>query len=494
MKISLEEITRVNYFLVFLLFVFFISVTFISVKIYNSYPYCMDEYNYIYQAGIFARGELTEKVINFPIELIDKFFIRIGDRQFSKYPPFFSMILSIGVILGIPALVNPIISLLTLIFLYKLIRTFANSNISNCAVLLVASNPYFLGYSSSYFAQPLSLMLTVLGFFIAAKFSKFSIKYQYILGVVIGLHFWTRPLDALCSAVPCMFLIIRYNKDFSPIKRATSVIVFFITLFCAYNWYISGHFSISTYDILNLEFKLLHPESNNYIENINLISLEYLNGIFKDMLPLLKVQYFWYSGRILPIFALIGLLFNFRNRLVIAITIHTLMILILYNFHHTNGWPQYGARYYYPTWLGLSILTAICLRNFNTYMNVFLSIKKNRVIIPLIILCMVGYQIFLQFQKLHDYTNRFKFINWVEQDLILQCSPNTIVLLDNNSWFKVSKKLQFKNIDDFKRNGRGDNDYLFVTNENQLSKVSAAYPDKSTCLYMFSNVPNDWEM
>ena len=114
--------------LVAFLFVFAIALH-VSVDVLERTPHIQDSVTYLFQAQTLARGALTapapplataEATAHFDQEFL---LVRDG-RWFGKYPPGWPALLAVGIRLGAPWLVNPLLAVLTAALLFQLERLF----------------------------------------------------------------------------------------------------------------------------------------------------------------------------------------------------------------------------------------------------------------------------------------------------------------------------------------------------------------------------------
>jgi hypothetical protein len=130
----------------------------------------MDEYAAVFQAKIFAAGEMSGR---FPPELVDSL-IPIGfqnqflmvNRQtgtvFSAYWPGFSMLLTPFVWLGIPWACNPTLVAASLLLIARIARELIPApTAAGWAILLAMASPAFVANGITYYSMPAHLLLNL---------------------------------------------------------------------------------------------------------------------------------------------------------------------------------------------------------------------------------------------------------------------------------------------------------------------------------------------
>jgi 4-amino-4-deoxy-L-arabinose transferase-like glycosyltransferase len=128
--------------------------------------------------------------------------IRDG-RWFSKYPPGHSLVMALGVLAGVPWLVNPLLGALAVVLLYRLGVELFGETTGRVAGLLGLLSPFLLFMSSEYMNHPTAhttFLAALIGYMRALK-SKHLTSGLWG-GACLGLVALTRPLTALALGLP----------------------------------------------------------------------------------------------------------------------------------------------------------------------------------------------------------------------------------------------------------------------------------------------------
>ena len=115
----------------------------VSERVFERLPHLEDEMAYLYQARVFAGGNI---VIDSPQPanaywqpfVVD--YSQTGKR-FSKYTPGWSALLAIGVLPGYEHIINAFLATLTVALVYRLGREIFNPDAGIIAALLTAFSP-----------------------------------------------------------------------------------------------------------------------------------------------------------------------------------------------------------------------------------------------------------------------------------------------------------------------------------------------------------------
>ena len=138
-----------------------------SIFVYRNHPLSMDEYAAVFQARVFAAGQLHGQ---FPPELFDYLIPHNFQNQFlmvnrgtgavfSAYWPGFSLILTPFVYLGIPWACNATIVALSLLLIRRLTRDIVEgATAPGWAMLLAIASPAFVVNGISYYSMPSHLL------------------------------------------------------------------------------------------------------------------------------------------------------------------------------------------------------------------------------------------------------------------------------------------------------------------------------------------------
>lgn len=143
-----------------------------SLLVYRNQPLSMDEYAAVFQANVFAAGEIHG---NFPPELLDNLvpppfqdnFLmvnRVTGAVMSAYWPGFSLLLTPFVWLGIPWACNPTIVALSFLLIGRMARDLLDSRLAvGWALLFSLASPAFVANGITYYSMPAHLLFN-LGF------------------------------------------------------------------------------------------------------------------------------------------------------------------------------------------------------------------------------------------------------------------------------------------------------------------------------------------
>jgi len=321
----------------------------ISWGIFQDAILSSDEWSYLMQAHIFSHGQLA---VPSPAqrEFFDHVHIVNNGRYYSKYPPGWPALLALGVWLGVPRLVNPVLGAGTLLLIYAIGKQIYTPRMAFLAALFALVSPYFLFNTASYFSHTASLFFVALLLFLLMQgWQKGGALYFLLAGLSGSAAFLVRPFDQCAILVP-----VGLGLVVSVVRKRLGVrhVVLFglgqltgLLLLCFYNWLQNGHPLVTGYHVADqwmerwfgLELWMWH------------YSASYLWKLLTWSFP----------G--LPMLALVALCASAPERVqrwercLVSIL---LVLIAAYALIVFPEGPGYGPRYYYSGFLAIPLLGA----------------------------------------------------------------------------------------------------------------------------------------
>lgn len=184
-------------------FAFFMSVL-ISRTVFERLPHLEDEVAYLYQARIFANGEITAPTPELQRTFWQPFVIDYNGQRFSKYTPGWSAVLALGVIGGQTWLINALFASLTVALTFRLGKEVFNPDVGLIASALVAFSPMALLLNASLMGHTAALFYSTLFFYVYWRMEHGSspLRWAVVAGLSLGMIVITRPLTAIAIGLP----------------------------------------------------------------------------------------------------------------------------------------------------------------------------------------------------------------------------------------------------------------------------------------------------
>ena len=330
----------------------------LAVVAYERHPHVPDEVAYLIQAKYFARGLLWMDAPPVP-RAFEVFCLDLdGSRWFSVFPPGWPMILAIGVLLGVPWLMNPILGGLCVMGTFLLVEELGNRRTAKLAAVLLAVSPWHLMLSMSLMSHVFSLALALGAGLGAARYWRTGAWVPALAaGLCLGILGMSRPLEGvavgLLIGVP---MLAGWRQRFPGLVAFTVGTMITGGLGLLYNKMLTGSplvfpaeryfdrlYGAGRYGIgFGAEKGLGWPGLDPFPGHgpIDVAVNAVLNGF------MVNIELFgWWTGSLF----LVALgLFATRQQRVDRFMVWSIIAVVgLHSFYWFSGGPDFGARYWY---------------------------------------------------------------------------------------------------------------------------------------------------
>jgi hypothetical protein len=192
----------------------------ISLAVFQHIAHIPDSISQLFQARLFASGHLYLPSPHFR-EFFDSLHVINNGHWYSQYPPFHSVLLMLGVLVGAPWSVNPLLGALTPPAIYLLGREVYDERTGRVAGILACLSPFIINMSSEFMNHTSTLLfltLALLFFFRLLKPGR--IHHALLAGLFLGLAADTRPYTALAMMAPFAVYALRNTKLETPASKS----------------------------------------------------------------------------------------------------------------------------------------------------------------------------------------------------------------------------------------------------------------------------------
>lgn len=170
-------------------------------------PATNDERAYLYQAELFAEGQLAEplqqnELVDFTLRRRQVHEDRDQGTRYAKYPPGTAGWLTPGVWLGWPGLMAVIASIINVLLTRSLARAYGLPQADSIALLLALS-PFFLLVQSSFQSEVATMPAALLAWWALLRVRDGELRFALLVGLACGAVFLTRPLTGVVAALAC---------------------------------------------------------------------------------------------------------------------------------------------------------------------------------------------------------------------------------------------------------------------------------------------------
>jgi 4-amino-4-deoxy-L-arabinose transferase-like glycosyltransferase len=188
----------------------FAAIALLTDAVFEHVPHSEDEVAYIFQANVFAQNRLWAPTPALDSAFWTPFVVDYQGRRFGKYPPGWPLLLSVGVRLSAPWLINAGLGLLTMALMARLGRCLHGPKVGLLAAGLGLVTPGFLFLSASLLSHAASLFWATLGLLLVQKLIRTRRPvYGLGAGLALGAAFVTRPFGAVGVGLPvAVFLLM----------------------------------------------------------------------------------------------------------------------------------------------------------------------------------------------------------------------------------------------------------------------------------------------
>ena len=174
----------------------------LSVLSYERHPHVPDEVSYLYQARYFAKG-----LLDLPVPPVRQAFnvdlmTYEATRWYSPFPPGWPAMLAVGVLIGLPWLVNPVLAGVNVLLCYVLLRELFDRRSSRLGIVLLATSPWMLFMAMSFMPHTVMLTWALAAAVAVAKALRTRRAWFGLLGgAAVGATSIVRPLDGVVLGI-----------------------------------------------------------------------------------------------------------------------------------------------------------------------------------------------------------------------------------------------------------------------------------------------------
>lgn len=190
---------------------FFLS-TYFSHTTFEQLPHLEDELAYVYQARIFAGGQLTVDTLQPILTYWQPFLVddaTTGQRG-GKYPPGWPLLLAFGELAGQLWIVNALLAAVLTSLTYAVGRNWFNPDVGLFAALLFSLSPTVMLLNASLMAHTLALSCVMAILLLWRRLLRGSWRVALLVGLLAGLLYITRPLPTLGLGLVCSVMFVRH--------------------------------------------------------------------------------------------------------------------------------------------------------------------------------------------------------------------------------------------------------------------------------------------
>ncbi|HET6639613.1 MAG TPA: glycosyltransferase family 39 protein, partial [Gemmatimonadota bacterium] len=170
----------------------------VSTLAFEHRPQLVDSVIQLFQARIFAAGDVAAPAPSRPEFFVTQHMIVGGGRWYSQYPPGHSALLAIGVVAGAPWLVPVALSLAAAVLLHGFALHAYDRPTARVTLLLLVLCPFFFFMGASFMSHVSSLAAVCAVLYCLARWEETRrVGFLSAAGAALGAAFLSRPVEAL---------------------------------------------------------------------------------------------------------------------------------------------------------------------------------------------------------------------------------------------------------------------------------------------------------
>jgi hypothetical protein len=336
----------------------------VTERVFEGIPHLEDEIAYVWQAKVFASGNVKISSPTKPQSFIVPFVVDHDGERFGKYPPGWPALLSLGIRLGIRSWVNPLLAGLGVWLTYRLGKRIFNDTVGIIAAGLTLTSPFFLMNSGSLLSHPFGLVLSAsfalawLGAFGERRVARVWLS-VIIAGLSLGLLLLTRPFTAVAISLPFVlystYLFVRSPwQTRNQLLVIVAIVLGFGGLYLLWQNVLTGDPFLNPYTLWWPYDKIGFGPGHGHTETGHTISKAYYNT--RHSLRAGAYDLFGW-GPISWIFIPFGVWAARRNRDGLLLGSVFPCMVIVYLAYWIGSW-LFGPRYFYEGLYSLTVLSA----------------------------------------------------------------------------------------------------------------------------------------
>jgi len=340
----------------------------VAGRVFERMAHLEDEFAYLWQARVIARGDLTIPSPDFDSSFLVPFVVDHQGQRFGKYPLGWPVMLSLGVRAGIEHWINPLLGGMAVWLTYRLGKRLFGEAAGLLAAVLTGLSPIFLIQSGSLLSHNWSLLLSV-----TFMLSWLDLKEQgsqrlcsvnwlptALAGASLGVLGLTRPMTMAALALPFgvhgLFRI--FSRD-GILRRKTAwvgvIALVIASLHFVWQRAVTGSFTLNPYtlwwpyDRLGFGEGIGVKAGGHSLRQAWWNTKHSLRSGLSDLFGWAKFSWIllppglWAARKRKETYLLLGFFFS---------------LVLFYMAYWVGSWLL-GPRYYYEALPGLSVLSAV---------------------------------------------------------------------------------------------------------------------------------------
>ncbi len=349
----------------------FVAASMLNIIVYERHPHITDEIIYLLHARILSKGELTLPAPPVP-EAFEVYLMQPdGNRWYPSPPAGWPAVLAVGVLFGVPWLVNPVLAGINILMIYWIIWALYTRRHARMVVLLLCLSPWYIFMAMSFEGHHATLACALFATFGVIKARQHHLAlWAWTAGIALGFMSLIRPLDGLVIALLLGLWSIGLGGRRLKISSLSGLVLGTVlvgALVLPYNQALTGNPTVFPIELFHDTY--YHPKAFSYgfgPERGMGWPIDPnpghgpIDGLINSSLNAfaINIELFGWSTGSLLLIALMAFSGAYRRSdyLMMAVLV---AVFVAHFFYFFSGGPDFGARYWY---LMIVPLTALSVR------------------------------------------------------------------------------------------------------------------------------------
>lgn len=217
-----------------------VAASYGAVALFDRAPHILDAVSYDFQAKIFAAGQLSAPAPPLGAAFPTPFFVNYRGRWFSQYPPGTPTLLAIGVRLGLPWLVEPVLAAVAALVTVAAARRQFGRPTAVCAALLFATSPFLLLQAGTFLSHIPAMAGVAVAVYAATRYVAQPQRGWVVIGALgLGGAFLCREIAAVLAGLPLLVFVLTQARKQNRARLAGDALLAALCLGCFLAVYLS---------------------------------------------------------------------------------------------------------------------------------------------------------------------------------------------------------------------------------------------------------------
>jgi hypothetical protein len=188
------------------------AAVFTALVAFGGNPQLIDEAAQLFQAKVFAAGRVAAPTPASPVFFLTQLTTVTSAGWVAQFPPGGSAMLALGVLLGAPWLINPLLAALGVWLVHRIAAGLYGPRTALAAAALWTLSAWVLFMSASYMNHVAATTFALVAWAALLGPGRPTLRHGLVAGAALAACAATRPLDAVAAALPLLVWGLRRER------------------------------------------------------------------------------------------------------------------------------------------------------------------------------------------------------------------------------------------------------------------------------------------